>query len=94
KRTGFHYKTVDRGLNHMLKKDIVRRLREDRAYHGDLALDWNNVNQWKIEGEDIINSRKEHGKDWMKKSHWAWHECSDPTWKGWKAYVKEHQTFI
>lgn len=94
KRTGFSYRTVDRGLNHMLKKSIISDLRGYRAYSLDLECIWNRTNLWQEDCERIINARKADGADWIKKDVSEWQEYGDFTWQHRKAYCKEHQTLI
>lgn len=94
KITGLPYKTVERGLNHMLKKRIINDLRGTRAYSLDLECIWNRTNLWHEDCERIINARKADGPDWIKKDVFEWQEYGDFKWQHARAYCKEHQTII
>jgi hypothetical protein len=83
KKTGISYQAVSRGLNHILKKDMINGMRTDTVYRDAyvaLGQDWNRTNLWKMDGDHVIEAREKHGKDWIKRDTlvWSW----DPLMKG------------
>jgi hypothetical protein len=95
--TGINYRTVDRGLNYMLKKDIIRDLRIHKV---DFSQEWNQTACWKIQNDSVIEARGKYGKDWIREKSFEWSMCApgwdyvDRSWAYLRQYSKEHQIFL
>jgi len=104
KKTGIRNQDVRRGLNHMLKKDLVRGMRMEAGYRDAYTpreLVWNRTNEWQMQSRSVIRAREKHGKDWIKRDALIWRfdrlddgRYTDSSWPHWRRYTKEHNTVL